>query len=295
MRNKRGPPAFATTSHIAQIDTVAILGFASESLQTKGSCPGVVQVVSKKDGVTRVRDVVCSGNGKCGPRGCVCEGNWAGDACDYCKYGYTGQFCDHTVLQKVEEVNLCSLVMFEDLIDFDGEMLERRWSIQDYVYLSTRVFQSRHYGTRFISPEISLDSHTHIRVQAGVLLVDVPHHPDSGIIVRGSTKRPADPSRTRTTAERADAGERVLYTKHIAYATGVNVVGRGLGETSESMDLISRWDSKTLVVDMQIWSPDIRYNNDNGDHRFTITHFIVHSCYYPSQSGVQRTEDDLFL
>ena len=245
------------------------------------------------NGVATQIPVQCNGRGVCGTHGCECVGNWGGSECATCKYGFTGEECEHRAIAEMDRIDLCSLVMFEDLVQFEGDALERRWSIQDYVFMTTRVYQGRHYGTRFVSPMISLDTHTHVRVEAGVFLVDVPHHTDSGIIVRGSTSSP-DPTRERTTTERASTSERVFFTKHVPYLTGVNVVGRGLGDTSLSIDVVVPWEPSTLVLDLQIWSNDIEFSSDGGDHRFTITHLIIHSCDYPQRAGTESPDKEIF-
>eukprot|EP01061_Rhynchopus_euleeides_P011464 TRINITY_DN21031_c0_g1_i4.p1 TRINITY_DN21031_c0_g1~~TRINITY_DN21031_c0_g1_i4.p1 ORF type:complete len:6634 (+),score=1713.76 TRINITY_DN21031_c0_g1_i4:2802-19904(+) len=280
-------------SRASQIDTVGIVGFSTTQLDAAAMCPGYRVISETIDGTKVDRPVQCSGHGSCGPYGCECVGNWGGSDCSSCRYGYTGELCDVQLVQDMDRIDLCRLVMFEDLVQYEGSVLERRWSIQDYVFLTTRVYSGRHYGTRFVSPEITLDTHTHIRVEAGVFVVDVPHHSDSGIIIRGS-KTGLDPTRQRTTAERALAGERVLFTKHIPYLTGVNIAGAGLGDTSESIDVIVPWEPVSLVLDFEIWSNDLDLGG-RGDHRFTLTHLIVHSCSYPSQSGTESPDKDLFV
>ncbi|KAJ9443611.1 hypothetical protein DIPPA_12236 [Diplonema papillatum] len=287
----------ASSENLVQIDTVGILGFANAVLNKTGECPGVTTVsadpVGSRTSSGKTRQVMCSGNGACKPKGCECKGNFDGAECANCKFGYTGVDCDKKVLMDVPTINMCSIVMFEDIMDFEGEALELRWFIQDYTFKTTRVFKARHFGTKFFSPLITLGSHSHIRVQAGFFVSDMPNHADSGIVVRAAKKRTTDPTRDRTAAERADAGERIIFVKHIPYVTGLNVIGIGKGDTSDQMDVTTSWHSDQLTVEFEIWSPDIQQAANKGDHRMTLTYFVVHSCTYPSQAGRDSPDTNL--
>ena len=227
---------------------------------------------------------MCSGNGICKPKGCQCRGNWDGADCSICRFGYIGEDCEELALLPVDSINLCSVVMFEDLLDFEGDSLEVRWSIQDYMYRTTRVMKPRHYGTKFISPLITLGHHTHVRIQTGFFVMDMPKHEDSGIISKIARTRSSFPSRDRTLDERESENERVIFIKRIPYVTGINIVGTGRGDTSDQMDVTTSWEHSTMTVEFEIWSPDLQAP-EKGEHRLTLTYFVVHSCTYPSQSG----------
>ena len=238
-------------------------------------------------------DVMCNGNGYCKPKGCECKGNWDGADCGNCRFGFAGQNCELQVVKDVPAVNFCGVAMFEDLQDFEGDALELRWSIQDYTFRSTRVMRPRHFGTKFISPLITMGSHSHVRVSAGFFIMDLPKTEDSGVICRAARARTIAPGRDRTEAERVSEGERVLFVKRVPYVTGVNVIGTGKGDTSDQMDVTTSWTSDTISVEFEIWSPDIEQTANRGNHRFTLTYFIVESCTYPSQAGTDSPDTEL--
>eukprot|EP01059_Diplonema_ambulator_P032418 TRINITY_DN6342_c1_g1_i1.p1 TRINITY_DN6342_c1_g1~~TRINITY_DN6342_c1_g1_i1.p1 ORF type:complete len:220 (+),score=39.23 TRINITY_DN6342_c1_g1_i1:58-660(+) len=197
------------------------------------------------------------------------------------------------VVREVASVDLCGLVMFEDLMDYEGKELELRWSIQDYTYRATRVFQARHFGTKFISPLITLGTHSHVRVQAGFFILDMPNFDDTGIVARAARIRSTNPAASRTAVQRASDGERIIFIKHVPYLTGVNVMGTGKGDTSEQMDVTTAWDADQISIEFEIWSPDTLSKANKGYHRMTLTYFVVHSCAYPSQAGSANPDTQL--
>ena len=279
-----------------QIDTIAILGFGISGLNKTGECPGVITVPThnfggEASGNTRL--VMCNGNGMCKPKGCQCRGNWDGADCGNCKFGFVGLNCDINVLVNVPAINFCSLAMFEDLMDFQGDALELRWSIQEYTFRTTRVMRPRHFGTKFTSPLISLGQHSHVHIQAGFFIMDMPNHDDSGVISRIAKVRSSNPSRRRTPDEQASEGERVIYIKRAPYITGENVIGTGKGDTSDQMDVTTAWESPQISVEFEIWSPDVQSAVGAGVHRLTLTYFTIDSCTYPSQSGSDSPDTEI--
>ena len=278
------------SNRVSQIDSVAILGFSVSSLNRTGECPGATSVPT---GNGRTIDVMCNGNGVCRAKGCECKGNWDGADCGNCKFGWAGEDCEVSVVRSVPAINFCAVAMFEDLQDFEGDTLEIRWMIQDYTFRSSRVMRPRHFGTKFVSPQITLGDHSHVRIQSGFFIMDMPRSEDSGVISRVARRRTSAPGRDRTETERQEDGERVIYLKRAPYVTGVNVIGSGKGDTSDQMDITTSWDSSTLSVEFEIWSPDIADNANRGNHRFTLTYFIVESCTYPSQSGTDNPDTEL--
>jgi hypothetical protein len=282
-----------------QIDTIAILGFQVGQLNLTGQCPGNKEVSASAIGATpenqvsSTRTVTCSGNGVCGVTGCECKGNWEGQACDRCQFGWTGETCTEKVkMPDMQGLELLRIVMFEDLNDFNFDELQLRWSISDYVFRTSRVFSSRHFGVKFVSPQITLGEHTHVRCQAGFFVIDMPNHQDSGIMVRYADKKSLFPDRDRTPQERIDDHERIGFTKHIPYVTGINVMSTLKGDTSEQMDITVGWEYDDISFEFEIWSPDIREKADKGDHRFTLTYFAVHSANYPSSRGSASPDAD---
>jgi len=187
-------------------------------------------------------------------------------------------------------MELSRIVLFEDLNDFDQSEVQLRWDIQTYTPRTSRVFSSRHFGVKFISPLITLGLHTHVRCQAGFFIIDMPNQQDSGIVVLAAKKRNRFPQRDRTEEERIDDGERVIFIKHIPYQTGVNVMGTGKGDNSDQMDVTTAWEANEISIEFMIWSPDTQSKVGQGEHRMTLTYFSVHSAYYPSQRGQENAD-----
>jgi len=278
-----------------QFDTIAILGFSVASLNLTGECPGVKNVSADAVGAAtssgNTRELMCSGHGICGVTGCTCTGEFEGAACDRCKFGFTGPDCDEKVpIPDMKGMELSRIVLFEDLNDFDRDEVQLRWDIQTYTPHTSRVFSSRHFGIKFVSPLITLGLHTHVRIQAGFFIIDMPNQADSGLIVKAAKRRTEFPQRDRTAEERIDDGERTIFIKHIPYQTGVNIMGAGKGDNSDQMDVTTMWDSPEISIEFEIWSPDVLQKAGQGDHRMTLTYFAVHSAYYPSQRGKENPD-----
>jgi hypothetical protein len=280
---------FMPNSGRVQIDTIGLVGFAVAQLNLTGACPGAIEVSADASGASPERQtpvkraVTCSGNGKCGIKGCMCKGNWEGVACDRCRFGWQGSECtDRVPIPQSDQAPLSRIVLFEDLNDFDRDELLVRWSIQTYTPRSTRVFSARHFGTKFVSPQITLGMHSHVRVLAGFFVTDTPNFRDGGIICRGARFRSKFPDRERTPEERIDDQERVLFIKHIPYQTGINVMGTGFGDASEQMDITTQWDKPEISIEFEVWSPEVNLQPDKGNHRMTLTYFAVYAASYPS-------------
>eukprot|EP01062_Namystynia_karyoxenos_P037580 TRINITY_DN27342_c0_g1_i3.p1 TRINITY_DN27342_c0_g1~~TRINITY_DN27342_c0_g1_i3.p1 ORF type:complete len:7452 (+),score=2231.22 TRINITY_DN27342_c0_g1_i3:1875-22358(+) len=280
-----------------EIDAVGIVGFATQTLDAAGQCPGATTVPVAAFGDLTAGNAteaaVCSGNGMCGVRGCECAGNYDGKACDRCAFGWQGDRCDARVpLPESSGPRLCRLVMFEDINDFNDTQLDLRWSIQDYAFHTTTVYQSRHFGTKFVSPQITLGRHSHVRIRAGFFVIDQPNSADSGIIVRIARTRSATPAVARSAAQRQVDAERVVFIKNVPYQTGVNVIATGKGDTSDQMDVTFRWPHEAASVEFEIWSPDTTQKATKGDHRLTLTFFSIESCSYPSLAGTSDPDPD---
>ena len=257
-------------------------------MNSTGECPGRIDVTTP----TGLQNVLCNGNGWCRPKGCVCKGNWDGADCGNCRFGYGGENCETQLMKSVPKINFCAVASFEDLMDFEGDALELRWSIQDYTFRTSRVMRPRHFGTKFVSPLITLGDHSHVRIQAGFFIMDMPNFEDSGVMVKAAKIRTLTPGRDRTEDERISDGERVIFMKRAMYQTGVNVIGTGKGDTSDAMDLTTSWDSQQISIEFKIWSPDLQ-TVGRGTHRFTLTYFLVESCTYPSQAGTDSPDTEL--
>eukprot|EP00666_Eupelagonemidae_sp_cell4sb_P004943 gene4943-2246_t len=280
-----------------QVDTIGILGFQVSGLNLTGQCPGTKEINASAPGAAPEnvnedkRVVTCSGNGVCGVTGCQCKGHFEGMACDRCQFGWTGDDCMTPVpIPDIPGLKLCRVAMFEDLNDFDQTELLLRWDVLEYTPLTSRVFSSRHFGIKFVSPLITLGKHTHVRVQTGFFVNDLPNHQDSGIIVRAAKARSLFPGRDRTAQERIDDGERIVFVKNIQYQTGVNVIGVGKGDTSETMDITTMWEAPEISLEYEVWSPDILEKVGKGDHRLTLTYFTVQACNYPSLRGTANPD-----
>eukprot|EP01065_Artemidia_motanka_P052486 TRINITY_DN9498_c3_g1_i1.p1 TRINITY_DN9498_c3_g1~~TRINITY_DN9498_c3_g1_i1.p1 ORF type:complete len:5055 (+),score=1261.52 TRINITY_DN9498_c3_g1_i1:931-15165(+) len=280
-----------------EIDAVAIVGFALTSLDQLGECPGITAVPTGAVGDVSAGNstelVACSGFGMCGVRGCDCRGSFDGRACDRCAFGWQGERCDvRAKLGETPGPQLCRLILFEDINDFNSTQLDLRWSIQDYTFHTTTAYLSRHFGTKFVSPLISLGAHTHVRLLAGFFVIDMPNSADSGIIVRAARVRTSNAAVQRTATQRQEDAERVIFVKNVPYQTGVNVIATGKGDNSEQMDVTIRWPYPSISVEFEVWSPEIREKTTKGDHRVTVTHFSAYACSYPSLSGTGDPDPD---
>eukprot|EP00755_Sulcionema_specki_P019217 Sspe_Gene.1197::Locus_405_Transcript_1_3_Confidence_0.714_Length_7052::g.1197::m.1197 len=133
----------------SQIDTIAILGFSLSALNRTGECLGRTTIDAGATGnvdntTAPQKEVMCSGHGACKPKGCECKGNWDGAACDRCKFGWQGEDCDEKFpLADLPRLQLCSIVMFEDVNEFDGAEIQVRWNVQGFTFKTTRVFAGR--------------------------------------------------------------------------------------------------------------------------------------------------------
>ena len=180
-----------TSDTRSMIDAVAIVGYQNgdnNAASTVGlKCKGEIWVSPVRDGTrssaniqtASVQAVPCNGRGKCGPRGCECFGNFYGEGCETCKFGWSGTGCDTPI--KIG----CEVVAFEDLSQFSSEAEVRaRWKFDNYHNFRSSGLRWQHFGSKLTSPQYNLGDHTHIKLDIGTLMVDVPKSDDCGIVVR---------------------------------------------------------------------------------------------------------------
>eukprot|EP01065_Artemidia_motanka_P009289 TRINITY_DN14742_c0_g1_i2.p1 TRINITY_DN14742_c0_g1~~TRINITY_DN14742_c0_g1_i2.p1 ORF type:complete len:5339 (+),score=1177.74 TRINITY_DN14742_c0_g1_i2:914-16018(+) len=183
--------------------------------------------------------------------------------------------------------------------DYSGQSVNiRENGLYDSGYRSP-VVPYKHFARKMESPPYNLGKHTHIRIAAGVLITDLPKDPNTGIIVRtakyqtGRSPCGWKPSGDGEDLRRSDdelqaSGERLVYVKHAPFNTGVNIIGRGKGDSMEALDVTIQWDPDNVSVSFQIWSPSIYHR----DHRFTLTSFALYSCNYPDVSNSRPKAGD---
>eukprot|EP01065_Artemidia_motanka_P021047 TRINITY_DN2508_c0_g2_i1.p1 TRINITY_DN2508_c0_g2~~TRINITY_DN2508_c0_g2_i1.p1 ORF type:complete len:4712 (+),score=1115.65 TRINITY_DN2508_c0_g2_i1:676-14136(+) len=278
-----------------QIDSIAVVGFAREVLAAAGNCGAAVtrDVVNATGGVAGSRTLYCSGHGRCGVVGCVCNGGWDGSACDRCSYGRTGTDCEQMwpgAPKQVDVPQLCGLASFEDLNDYNADELLQRWRTNLHSYEKSPSIPARHFATQLQSPLYELGRRTHVRLIIGLFIKDISDHLNSGVLVRcAREQKPGDITVARTAAQALQAGEKVVYVARPPYLSGYNLIGLGRGETSHGVDVTFPWDHSELVVEVQVWSPDITSGVGSGSHRVAITTMEIRTCTYPSlQSGNNR-------
>eukprot|EP01062_Namystynia_karyoxenos_P017399 TRINITY_DN16398_c1_g1_i1.p1 TRINITY_DN16398_c1_g1~~TRINITY_DN16398_c1_g1_i1.p1 ORF type:complete len:3421 (+),score=748.10 TRINITY_DN16398_c1_g1_i1:92-10354(+) len=246
-----------------QIDAVALIGGA-----TKGArCGGEVWVAPTAppgvDAATRGAPwaVPCGGRGRCGPHGCECLGNFFGAGCESCRFGWEGPACDHPIDTG------CRVVGAEDTGQFhDAEELKARWGFADYRYWESGALPFRHFGSTLSSPRYQLGDRTHVRLEVGVLLVDLPKGlGDCGVEVAAAEQRGTP------------AGEwQLLYTRPCKHFTGANLVGSELGDIADHFTVLRRWEKPTIALQIKLWA-----GIGLETPAFTVTDFVVHSCRYP--------------
>ena len=280
------------TNGKVQLDSIGILGFSLPP-RVLTECPGKisVDVFDTANQLVAKRDVFCSGKGSCKPSGCMCEGNWSGAACSVCAYGYEGENCEDRIINNDESTNLCTISAFEDLSQFATDELLLRWRFVNYKFMSSAAVIYRHYGTRMESPLVSLASHSHVRIRAGFFVVDNPNQQSSGIEVRVANLSNPDVGTLRGAVDQASSAERTVFIKRVPYNTGINLVGTGTGDSSETMDINFDWPYDNIAVSFHIWSPD-RLKTNYGNHRLTISYLSIDTCSYPSASGSGSPDPD---
>lgn len=175
-------------------------------------------------------------------------------------------------------IDLCSVVGVENSLIHGEDELKARWQFQNYAFLTSQAVPWRHYGTTISLPTMTLPAHTHIRIQATLFIVDMPHSQDSGVIVRVA-KNQFVGTGERSLAQRIEDAERFVYSAHVPFSTGVSTIGLGKADNWVTIDLHVDWEHPTASFDFSIWSPDITQNT--GNHRFTLTNFIASACTLP--------------
>jgi len=289
----------ASSQSLSQFEAVAIAGFAKEG---RTECPGAVNVSSLPSGslgsvAGYEYKAFCSGHGSCGPRGCTCFGNHAGEACEICKFGWSGVDCDQPWTDglsgelDLEAVNICSIVAVENPLNFDEDELRIRWRFEHYKFLQSIAVPFRHFGTLVALPTMSLPVHTHVHIKATIFIVDMPNNDDSGVMVRIS-KRQWTSSTPRDYSERISDAEKFVFQQHIPYSQGVSLIGQGKADNWADIDVYVEWPFPTAAIELEIWSPDITDTVDGGDHRFTVTTFIAEACTFPGGVPALNEQQD---
>ena len=273
----------SASEQAVQLDTVAIVGFANEALDSDQQCPGLVVLADGRTGI-------CSGRGVCKPRGCHCHGNFGGYDCGKCRFGWEGSDCKYPTFTRrnLPKQDMCSPITIVYLNELDTAGLLTQWAFRDYTFHSTSAVPYYHFGTRLQTPLLRVPEGTHIRIRAGFLVSDLSKHFNSGLEVRIATTQLTGTLADRTEAEQDAASERVVFVKRVPYLTGVNVVGSGKGDTFEEMDVVVPWPHATMSLLFLVWSPDISDSSDKGSHRFTLTYMNVEACRYPVAAAYEN-------
>ncbi|KAJ9441658.1 Leishmanolysin-like peptidase [Diplonema papillatum] len=255
---------FAPTSRgLSQIDAVALVG----RYDAEAKCKGSVWVSPVVDGTPRaahrqrgsVWAAPCGGRGRCGPKGCECLGNFGGEACEACKFGWAGPACAARLRVGCRAVGSEDLSLFENR----DEVLSR-WRIADYEYFASNVVKYKHFGTSLTGPKYELGEHSHLKVDVGIFIVDVPRSGGNcGIQVLASKDHSA-------------AIRQVIFTRACDYYTGLNVVGREKGDLVDYFTVTRYWPYDTVVFTVGSWA-----GNGRKAPRLTVTDLLVqrYACW----------------
>eukprot|EP00662_Eupelagonemidae_sp_cell21_P009633 gene9633-42549_t len=265
-----------TSSGRSQVDAVAIVGAQDNrtATQTGPKCKGEVWVSPVRDGTrssaaeqtATVIPVPCSGRGRCGARGCECAGNFFGEGCQTCRFGWQGPGCDSPVPMG------CRDVAFEDLSEFASEQeVKARWRFADYKRFTSRGLPWEHFGSSLQSPVYDLGDHTHVSVEVGTLMIDVPDADDCGVLIRLARDR---------SAEAAKASQ-IIYASGCEFFSGLNVVGEERGDKLGFFAVQRRWPHPTASVSVEVWWGGA----ETGTFLFTILNFVLKSCTWPDAAS----------
>ncbi|KAJ9445848.1 Leishmanolysin-like protein [Diplonema papillatum] len=263
-----------TSGGRSMIDAVGIVGYHPDRpADASGSshCPGEIWVSPVHDGTrstakiqtASVLPVPCNGRGRCGPRGCECFGNFFGSGCEACALGFTGPGCDTRIRLG------CAVVAFEDLSEFDDEREVRaRWGYENYRNFKSSGLRWQHFGSKLTSPRYNLGSHTHVKLEVGTLMVDVPKSDDCGVVISLSSYAGA-------------SDYEVIYAAGCEFFSGLNIIGEERGDRVGFFAVQRRWPAATAVISVEVWWG----GGNTGTFVFTIMNFQLQACTWPDIAG----------
>eukprot|EP00760_Papus_ankaliazontas_P024116 PhM_4_TR2122/c0_g1_i1/m.19281 len=255
------------SSGLSQIDAVAIIG-AQRDRNEDGEplCGGEVWASSVPEGTpttarvtqNKVQPVPCSGNGKCGPKGCECFGNFFGKYCEACKLGFSGPACDKPV-----EFG-CKRAFYEDLGQLGDEVLAR-WKFTNLKNFSSSATPMKYFGSSMYSPvyDIGGDS-THIQITANVLVVDVPAGDDVGIYL--SVAR-----------DHGGRDLRIVKVEKPQFFSGLNLIGTENGDYQGDIKAKVKWPHPSASVNVTLWWG----SGSTGDFTLTLNSLEIEACRFP--------------
>eukprot|EP01062_Namystynia_karyoxenos_P072902 TRINITY_DN6951_c0_g2_i1.p1 TRINITY_DN6951_c0_g2~~TRINITY_DN6951_c0_g2_i1.p1 ORF type:complete len:3312 (+),score=640.00 TRINITY_DN6951_c0_g2_i1:76-10011(+) len=256
------------SSRLSQIDAVAVVGPQQEEpAQYSGPlCKGEIWVSPLRTGTPTAAGVQsatpvavpCSGRGRCGPRGCECSGNFFGEGCEQCKFGWAGPSCGARVRVG------CRPVAFEDLSQFDDEdEVKARWRFLNYQRFDSRGVRWKHFGSELTSPLYVLGEHTHFQLDVGTLMVDVPLADDCGLVIGAAESRNS-------------SDFSVIYTAGCEFFSGLNVVGAERGDKLGFFSVQRRWTAPTVVIRVEVWWG----GSETDTFVFTLLNFEIKACMW---------------
>eukprot|EP01063_Lacrimia_lanifica_P011133 TRINITY_DN17913_c0_g1_i1.p1 TRINITY_DN17913_c0_g1~~TRINITY_DN17913_c0_g1_i1.p1 ORF type:complete len:3388 (+),score=1005.66 TRINITY_DN17913_c0_g1_i1:101-10264(+) len=260
---------FAPTSPLlSQIDAVAIVGRQSPT----AACEGYIWASSIPDGLPENATidtaspwaVPCNGRGRCGPRGCECEGNWYGSGCDRCKLGWGGATCEDKL-----DVG-CRQVAWDNPQNYTSSEAVRRFKFADFEVERSKVIEAHHFGTELFTPAYVLGAgHSHVKLSFGVVLLDVDN-PDNGGDDCGVYIR------IYSTTAPGPRAMKVIYSRPCSFYTGVNVLGQ---ENTEVMDFFSTtvaWPHSRVIIAAHTWG-----GLSIAAPKIALNHIELSACKYP--------------
>eukprot|EP00759_Apiculatamorpha_spiralis_P012537 PhF_6_TR1955/c0_g1_i1/m.3162 len=258
---------FAPVSpRLTQIDAVAIIGSTIGADEPEPLCGGEIWASPIPEGtptsarVTQgsVKSVPCSGNGRCGPRGCECFGNFFGKTCNKCKMGWSGVGCD-----KKKSFG-CQKAFYEDLTQL-GEAVLSRWKYDNMKNLSSSATPMRYFGSSMYSPVYDLGGQwTHIQINANVLVVDIPPGDDVGFFMS-------------LTKDRSGRDLRVVKVEKPTFFSGLNLIGTENGDYQGDVTARVKWPHQSAMVNLTLWWG----GQNTGDFALSLTSLEIEVCNFP--------------